>query len=583
MEWTVTRPVDWRADVVAAQGGDKAAFDRLVRQFKHMAAGYAYSVLRDFHLAEDAAQEAFIQAYFNLETLREPGAFPAWFRRVVYKHCDRLTRRRRVMTVSPEDAEAADAVAAASTSRAAAGGDPADAAVDRETQETVLAGLNSLTPRQREAATLFYINGYSLAEVGEFLDVPVSTVKNRVYSARRKLKERMIGQVKETLHGRAPGDDFGRRIRRVLDGVPKVSFYSGGDVCPEDITFPSSMAAVMRYLGEDYPWLPLESHDKTWKLNYGNILFMGVSGIAFGLLWKPGWHEDNQDMMRIAGDPEDVIGPSFGAAGYGYRYITKHGRAGARATEAGFRSEIIASIDRGVPVLAFGVLGPPECCVVTGYDEDGDVLLGWNFFQSLPEFGGGGPTEPSGYFRRRDWFPATESLIVIGPRTRKPPLRDVYRRSLEWGLRVLRTPEAGGRASGIAAWQAWADQVCKDEELDPAELDLLKQRHFIHWAMVSNTAECRAWGGSYLDQVAEDLPEIGGDLGVAAEDFHNIHDLMWDIWALEGGWRNPDAHLVFARPEVRRKVAGVLLQAKAKDEEAASAIERALSKLEAKP
>ncbi len=85
--------MDWRDDVVRAQGGDTAAFDALVRRFRDMAVGYAYSILRDFHAAEDAAQEAFIQAYYDLETLREPGAFPAWFRRVVFKHCDRITGR----------------------------------------------------------------------------------------------------------------------------------------------------------------------------------------------------------------------------------------------------------------------------------------------------------------------------------------------------------------------------------------------------------------------------------------------------------------------------------------------------------
>jgi DNA-directed RNA polymerase specialized sigma24 family protein len=86
--------------VERARAGDVEAFARLVRRFQAMAYGYAYSVLGDFPLAEDAAQEAFLEVYRKLGDLREPAAFPGWFRRIVFKHCDRITLRRRFQTVS---------------------------------------------------------------------------------------------------------------------------------------------------------------------------------------------------------------------------------------------------------------------------------------------------------------------------------------------------------------------------------------------------------------------------------------------------------------------------------------------------
>ena len=63
-----------------AQAGDLDAYGRIVRQFQDMAVGYAYSILGDFHLAEDAAQEAFIEAYPILSRVYGPVAFPGWFR-----------------------------------------------------------------------------------------------------------------------------------------------------------------------------------------------------------------------------------------------------------------------------------------------------------------------------------------------------------------------------------------------------------------------------------------------------------------------------------------------------------------------
>lgn len=62
--------------------------------FQDMAVGYAWSVLGDYFLAQDAAQEAFIQAYVNLPRLKEPGAFAGWLRRIVFSCCTRIIRRR---------------------------------------------------------------------------------------------------------------------------------------------------------------------------------------------------------------------------------------------------------------------------------------------------------------------------------------------------------------------------------------------------------------------------------------------------------------------------------------------------------
>src|SRR5579872_358256 len=99
---------DW---ILRAQRGELEAYDRIVRQFQDMAVGYSYSVVRDFHWAEDAAQEAFIQAFLDLPTLENPHSFPGWFRKIIFKQCDRLTRRKRVPTVSLEAAQEAASAA----------------------------------------------------------------------------------------------------------------------------------------------------------------------------------------------------------------------------------------------------------------------------------------------------------------------------------------------------------------------------------------------------------------------------------------------------------------------------------------
>jgi len=172
-----------------ALDGDMVSFGVIIHEFQNMAYGYAFSILGDFHLAQDAAQEAFVEAHRRLDQLREPDAFPGWFRRIVYKQCDRLIRRKRVPTVPIES------VAVPATDLAGA-----DRVLERqEMKDEVLALVKALPEQERMATTLFYIGGYSQNEVAGFLEVPVSTVKNRLHSSRKKLKEQMMNKVVETL------------------------------------------------------------------------------------------------------------------------------------------------------------------------------------------------------------------------------------------------------------------------------------------------------------------------------------------------------------------------------------------------
>ena len=87
--------------IAKTQAGDQDAYVEIIRRFQDMAAGYAYSVLGDFHLAQDAAQEAFIEAYRDLARVYGAEVFSAWLRKIVYKRCDRILRKRQPELVDP--------------------------------------------------------------------------------------------------------------------------------------------------------------------------------------------------------------------------------------------------------------------------------------------------------------------------------------------------------------------------------------------------------------------------------------------------------------------------------------------------
>ena len=196
-----------RSLVAAAQAGDLEAYGEIVRRFQDMAFGYAYAILGEFHLAEDASQEAFVEAYRDLSKLSDAAAFPGWFRRIVQRRCGRLRRGKRVPTVPLE----------AAAGVAASDGDPSRAAEVREIKDAVLEAIAKLPQAERTATTLFYVNGYSQRDIAAFLEVPVGTVKSRLAASRKRLKRRMMTMVADGLQACKPGPDFVKQIKEVID------------------------------------------------------------------------------------------------------------------------------------------------------------------------------------------------------------------------------------------------------------------------------------------------------------------------------------------------------------------------------
>ena len=193
--------------VRAAQAGDELAFAELVRAYQDIAVAYATSILGDYYLAEDAAQEAFVEVYRELPGLREAAAFAAWFRTIIFKHCDRLTRRKRHPTTS---LDAALEIASPSPS-------PHEALESRDTLKSVREAIAALSETERQVVLLYYMGEHSMAAIAAFLEVTTNAVKTRLYSARKRLRKQM-GQIEENLNAARPSSDakFAEKVQRMI-------------------------------------------------------------------------------------------------------------------------------------------------------------------------------------------------------------------------------------------------------------------------------------------------------------------------------------------------------------------------------
>lgn len=164
--------------VLAAQGGNRTAFNQLVRRHHRHFVAHAWRLLGQRETAEDAAQAAWIEILRGLGSLREAGAFRAWAFRIVSRQA-----AKRIGSIVTERAGLADL-----TNVHPDASDPAT-----PPSPGLSRTLASLPPGQRAALALHYHEGLSLAEVAVALDVPVGTVKTRLHHARLRLKATLEG------------------------------------------------------------------------------------------------------------------------------------------------------------------------------------------------------------------------------------------------------------------------------------------------------------------------------------------------------------------------------------------------------
>ena len=191
--------------VERARGGDLDAFERVVQRYQSTAIAYAFSILSDYHAAEDAAQEAFVSAWRNFDSLRDPTAFQGWLRRLVFTQCNRQQRRKTVKTVDFEDYR--DVIRSKLPT-------PADDLETGERRDAIRNAVDHLPQALKEVVVLYYFGNHAQKEIAAFLQVPVSTVNKRLHVARSRLKRRI-----KKMTAREVGDRDKTFTRRVIDEI----------------------------------------------------------------------------------------------------------------------------------------------------------------------------------------------------------------------------------------------------------------------------------------------------------------------------------------------------------------------------
>ena len=178
--------MDDRSLVKQAQGGSKEAFEELVRRHQHRVFAVAGGILRRREDVEDIAQQVFVKAFFSLKRFDQRAAFSTWLYKITINECWDSLRKKKVRPLLYE-ADLSEDQARRFGSSLEETSDRLDVSDRLEKRQQVERLMQCLEERDRLMLVLKEVEGFSVEEIGEILDLNANTVKVRLFRARRKI------------------------------------------------------------------------------------------------------------------------------------------------------------------------------------------------------------------------------------------------------------------------------------------------------------------------------------------------------------------------------------------------------------
>lgn len=186
--------------------GNVNQFAILIERYKNLVFSTLLAKADRIDDAEDLAQDVFLKAYRELDTLADPRKFGPWLRKISENSAinflsSRTVRQRDlspILELSPSE-------------------DPETEFERNERHERLHKAISQLNPQHREVILLYYFEGISsLQKVADFLELPLSTVKGRVESARDELRDKLYRELEDFARERSPGSKFTKNLMAAL-------------------------------------------------------------------------------------------------------------------------------------------------------------------------------------------------------------------------------------------------------------------------------------------------------------------------------------------------------------------------------
>lgn len=315
-----------------------------------------------------------------------------------------------------------------------------------------------------------------------------------------------------------------------------------------DTMFPICVKAVSEYLGDD--------------VSYAHI--MAATGAAFRLVWnQEEWDLSNIDIYHTLRESNEIYQYGAKALGREFSFLGRE-EGTARKEFSGFMK---AALAKGYPVIALGIIGPPEPCIVAGFESDGETVLGWNFFQNDSEFSASVDIMDNGYFRCKTWWENTDTQAVMCIGEKKDaPYSD--REIVEMALKIMEAREENTYAKGIKAYQAWKDMLLQEKWFKNGNTyDHLFSKLLVQNDAVTCLHDGRKWAAKYFEELADRYGDSEKTicLNIACS-FHKVSAIAHEMKSLIGSWDDTEGMQKNFCDQLTREKLGVLIDAAEKED-----------------
>lgn len=210
--------------VVKIQNGDKSAFDELYKQTSERAYFVALEFTKNNQDAEDILQESYIKALSKISELDKPESFSSWLNQIVANKSKDFLKKKKPMLFNSdeEETDTTELLPDEYTSFS-----PEENLDQTELQKTVMEVLDELSEEKRACVLMMYFEELSVGEIAETLEIPEGTVKTRLFSARKDLKDKFAKRGITSLYSTAPIGVVIWALRRLSGSVSKTFVGSG--------------------------------------------------------------------------------------------------------------------------------------------------------------------------------------------------------------------------------------------------------------------------------------------------------------------------------------------------------------------
>jgi hypothetical protein len=301
--------------------------------------------------------------------------------------------------------------------------------------------------------------------------------------------------------------------------------YEGKMFTPQDMAFPSAMAALKVFMGLGMRTMESQAHGITWCNNLDHYFHVGVSTEGFGMFYDLPHVVLQNNLFN-----SEPLRDCFEAEGLPFKLMADSSvqvKDGECHTKQELINVIVEHISQNLPAIV--LTNENMVILATGYQDNGETLRGWVFMDGADNTNKAFNPDLCQYINH--WTKSVFGIILVGEPQQPVDRKKIALKALSRGLQMLKTEQCSTKGLkygyGKVLYKNWSKCILNDATFSSD----VSKRPCVD-PEIWDLAERRAWSAHFFKDAEQYIGE--GVLTDAFEAFMTIHNKMWEINGLCG-------------------------------------------------